>query len=362
MSGHRGYHPSFARKRGLLEVGEAAASLDAVVVSAVPTGSSVLDGIASDLTTLFNAGTSVLETSTTSPSPTSSSPTSSHSTSSPPPTSTTSHLTTSQSSPPPQTTPSPTAISSTSTDYSVYSVTSGSSVVYLTTTMALPSATSAAPKSFLQNPALEGGVFTLVGIVALVILFIVVTCTLRKRRRGRHADAITFDPGMPEIFGDRNPQTSSLEKRRLSSGSSAYVHGLPYAAPQQMQMMGPPLQGSYQPHSHPYQMAFRELPPNPPYPPRSPHNPPASVAQEPDFNCNPTGGANLTRKYSDRKPVPPLLPSPVHDPSRRLTLPQQFCAGSPNRPVSPVAPSPGQGPIALSDPVAKPAEQPYAGI
>lgn len=359
MFNRRGHHPSFAGKRGLLGVGGAAASLDAAVVSAAPAGSSVLGGIGDDITSLFDAGTSVLATSTTSPSLTSSSPTSSHSTSSPP-TSTTSHLTTSQSSPPPQTTPSPTATSSTSTDYSVYSVTSGSSVVYLTTTMALPSATSAAPSSFLQNPALEGGVFTLVGIVALVILFIVVTCTLRKRRR-RHTDAITFDPGMPEFFGDRGAGTTSLEKRRLSGGSSAYVHGLPYAAPQQMQMMGPPLQGSYQMHAHANQLAFRDLPPNPPYPPRSPPNPPASVAQESDFNCSPTGGANLTRKYSDRKPVPPLLPSPVHDPSRRLTLPQQFCAGSLNQPVSPVAPS-GQGSITLSDPVAKPGEQPYAGI
>ncbi|KAI6047317.1 hypothetical protein EDC04DRAFT_610984 [Pisolithus marmoratus] len=315
------------------------------------------------MTTLAGAGTSVLAASPTSSSPTSSSSTSSHSSSlSPTSTTTSSHITTSQSSSQPQTTSPPTATASTSMDYSVYSVTSGSSIVYLTTTMALPSVTAAAPKSFLQNPALEGGVFTLVGIATLVILFIIVTCTLRKRRRSRHTDAITFDPGMHNFFGDSNARTNSLEKRRLSGSSSGHVHGFSYVAPQQMQMAGPSLQGNYQPHSHPYQMAYREPPPNPPYPPCSPHSPPASVAQESDFNCNPTGGANLTRKYSDRKPVPPLLPNPVHDPSRRLTLPQQFCAGSLNQPISPVAPSSGLDSTPLPSPVAKPAEQPYTGI
>ncbi|KIO12819.1 hypothetical protein M404DRAFT_993787 [Pisolithus tinctorius Marx 270] len=358
MPGRRGNHPSFARRRGLLDVGGAGATLDAVLVSAISAESSVLGGITSDITTVISAGTSVLATSPTS---SSSSSTSSHSSSSPT-TSTpmSSHLTTSQPPSQPQTTPSPTAIPSTTTDYSVYSVTSGSSVVYLTTAMALPSATAAAPKSFLQNPALEGGIFTLVGIVVLVILFIIVTCTLRKRRRGRLTEAITFDPGMPDFFGDSNVRTNSLEKRRLSGSSSGHVHGFSYATPQQTQMMGPSRQRSYRLHSHPYQMPYREPPPNPPYPPRSPHNSPPSIAQGSDFNCNPTGGANLTRKYSDRKPVPPLLPNPVHDPSRRLTLPQQFCAGSPSQPVSPVVPSLMDS-ATFSEPVAKPVEQPYAG-
>lgn len=37
------------------------------------------------------------------------------------------------------------------------------------------------------------------------------------------------------------------------------------------------------------------------------------------------GGANLTRKFSDRKPVPPLFPDPAYDPTNAdVSIPPQF--------------------------------------
>ena len=211
--------------------------------------------------------------------------------------------------------------------------------------MPSPSSTNAPPKSFLQNPALEGGVFTAVGIVVLILLFVIVTWTMRKRRRDRHTDFITFDPGMTGHYDGGN-HIEPLEKRRVSDSSSGHAHGLAYLPPQQPRapQMGPPLHGYYQPFVSAPAAPDRQPTPNPPVPLRLPYNAPPPVpvppAQEPDFNCNPNGGASLTRKYSDRKPVPPLLPSPVHDPSRRLTLPQQFCPNSPIQPPSPAAVSP----------------------
>ncbi|KAL4075984.1 hypothetical protein J3A83DRAFT_2095046 [Scleroderma citrinum] len=201
--------------------------------------------------------------------------------------------------------------------------------------MAMPSTTSAAPKSFLQNPTLEGGVFTAVGVVVLILVFVVVTWTLRKRRHDR-TKAITFDPGMTEHYVDTGDRTASLEKRRFSGSSSGHVHGLPYMTPQQIrtpQINFPP-QAHYQSFVPPPPATHRQPTPIPPVPPHPPYNPSPSATQEPDFNCNPDGGASLTRKYSDRKPVPPLLPNPVYDPSRRFTLPQQFCPSSPVQPAS----------------------------
>jgi len=243
--------------------------------------------------------------------------------------------------------------------------------------MALPSSTNVAPKSFLQNPALAGGVFTAVGVVVLIILFVIVTWTMRQRRHNRHIDAITFDPGMTDRYGGGD-RIESLEKRRISGSSSGHVHGFPYVGSQQARalQMDPPLHGYYQPFPPPPPATGRQPPPNAPLPLRSPYNvpppPPTPVpsTQEPDFNCNPNGGANLTRKYSDRKPVPPLLPNPVHDPSRRLTLPQQFCPHSPIQPPSPAAVSPASEMISghsamypeLESSTAYSMEDPYDGI
>lgn len=255
-------------------------------------------------------------------------------------------------------------------------MTSGTSIVYVTTTVPSPSSTNVAPKSFFQNPALEGGVFTAVGVVVLILLFVLVTWTIRKRRHDR-LDAITFDPGMTGRYDGRD-RTESLEKRRTSGSSSGHVHGFPYVGSHQARtpQMDPPLHGYYQPFPPPPSATSRQPPPNAPLPPRSPYNvpplPPTPVpsTQESDFNCNPNGGANLIRKYSDRKPVPPLLPNPVHDPSRRLTLPQQFCPHSPIQPPSPAAVSPASEMIPghsamhpeFESSTAYSMEDPYGGI
>jgi hypothetical protein len=180
-----------------------------------------------------------------------------------------------------------------------------------------PSATVAPPKSFLQNPSLEGGVFTLVGIAALIIIFVLVTWTIRKRRRNsldRDAAAVTFDPTIMDRYDDG--RGNSIEKHRLSGNSSGHGQGFGYGAqPAYAPPLAPP-QGYYGHAGYGRYPAAAYRPPSPnPAPYRSPS--PAAYGDN-------TGGANLTRKYSDRKPVPPLLPNPVYDPSHsQVSIPQQ---------------------------------------
>ncbi|KIJ70239.1 hypothetical protein HYDPIDRAFT_23367 [Hydnomerulius pinastri MD-312] len=239
----------------------------------------------------------------------------------------------------------------------VYSMTSGTSIVYITKTASEPSATAAPPKSFLQNPPLEGGVFALVGIAVLIIIFTAVTCTLRKRRRDRLdkeiAAAVTFDPTMTDRYED--DRMNSIEKHRLSG--SSYGHGFgngdgfgygaqPAYAPQLAPQQGYYGQADYGQAAYgQYPVAaYRTPSPNP-----APHRAPSPTApQAGAYGYNP-GGANLTRKYSDRKPVPPLLPAPVYDPSHAQVAPQQYYHHGqeqplppvPMRSVSPALPAPG---------------------
>jgi hypothetical protein len=58
------------------------------------------------------------------------------------------------------------------------------------------SATSAVPKgnSFLNNKGVEGVVFTLVGIVGVVAIFLIATFTIRRRRRREIEEILSFDP------------------------------------------------------------------------------------------------------------------------------------------------------------------------
>nr|GAT54012.1 predicted protein [Mycena chlorophos] len=60
-----------------------------------------------------------------------------------------------------------------------------------------PTAAAAHSESFLQNKALSGAVFGIVGFVALVLLFAGVTFFLRRQRRSRLLDdALSFDPAL----------------------------------------------------------------------------------------------------------------------------------------------------------------------
>ena len=58
-----------------------------------------------------------------------------------------------------------------------------------------------------------------------------------------------------------------------------------------------------------------------PSPTPAPYRAPSPTVPQPAAQ----GGANLTRKFSDRKPVPPLLPDPAYDPSNvHVSIPTQF--------------------------------------
>ena len=164
---------------------------------------------------------------------------------------------------------------------------------------------------------MEGGVFALIGIVVLIIVFIGVTWVIRKRRRDRLerdlASAVTFDPGAVDQY---ERQENSMEKHRLSVSSSSHGHGYGYGygmqlayAPQQ-EYHGPMGYGQYP------VAAYRAPSPN-----HAPYRVPSPTLPHPAGQ----DGANLTRKFSDRKPVPPLLPNPAYDPSNaHVSIPPQF--------------------------------------
>ncbi|KAF9222083.1 hypothetical protein BS17DRAFT_784400 [Gyrodon lividus] len=225
-------------------------------------------------------------------------------------------------------TPTPTSTPTPIPSHTVYSTTSGDNIVYIASTLPAPSATVASPKPFLQNPSLEGGVFTLVGIAALIIIFVLVTWTIRKRRHNRldrDAAAVTFDPAMTDRYDDARENT--IEKHRLSGSSSGHGHGFGYGAQSAYAPALAPPQGycGQTGHGQYPAAACRTPPPNP-----APYHAPSPAA-----HGHNTNGANLTRKYSDRKPVPPLLPNPVYDPSHtQISLPQQYYQEQPLPPAS----------------------------
>lgn len=218
-----------------------------------------------------------------------------------------------------------------------------------------PSPSSApAPKSFLQNKPLAGGVFALVGIVVLIIIFVMVTFALRRRRRNRLendiADAVTFDPSVTAHYVDEENRMNTAEKHSLSGDSSGHGHGLGYT-PQLAYTPPIPPQYGYRGEGYEQQSAYRTpLPQVPVYSQDNPIN---------------TGGANLTRKYSDRKPVPPLLPNPVYEPSRSPVLPPHFYNQEENPPqaiprsFSPSAPAPNEAVPELPDDFEG---DPYTGV
>ncbi|KAH7916312.1 hypothetical protein BJ138DRAFT_599421 [Hygrophoropsis aurantiaca] len=338
------FHPRFVRRQGLLGglVGgilgggdgasststSASASGTAINAGNDPLG---LGGIVGGLTSIINGIPTIIAP------PSTGSTTSSH------PASTTSTTSSSTSS------TSTSSASPTSSDV-IMTSSSGQNVVYYTSVEnASTSPTASPPKGFLENKPLEGGVFALIGIVAMVIIFIAITFTLRRRNRNRLdreiADAVTFDPSTTDRYEDEERRLNSIEKR-FSGSSSGHGHGYGYGP----QTTYAPQQGYYG-QGYPQQPApFRA-----PSPYRSPSPPDAMY-----YNGN--TGAGLTRKYSDRKPVPPLLPNPVYDPSRsQPAFPQygQFPGQDnalpplPGRSVSPAAMYPNPAP-ALPDTFGEP--------
>ncbi|KAJ8595309.1 hypothetical protein M405DRAFT_370044 [Rhizopogon salebrosus TDB-379] len=215
-------------------------------------------------------------------------------------------------------------------------------IVYVTSYAEITASPTTTPESFLQNGPLEGGVFALVGIVILIIIFVIITFTIRRRRRNRLdravADAVTFDPSVAEHYIDEENRMTTAEKHRFSGSSSGHGHGfgytpqLPYAAPA-------PAHYAYYDQNQGYEPQAAYPVPLPQVPVDNQDNAvigyelqaayPVPLPQVPVNNQDNavvanTGGANLTRKYSDRKPVPPLLPNPVYDPSRSPVLPSHY--------------------------------------
>lgn len=215
------------------------------------------------------------------------------------------------------------------------------------------SAIAAAPQSFLQNKPLESGVFAFVGIVIIVIIFAVVTYTVRRRQRNRLesdiADAITFDPAVNEHYGDEEKGTIT-QKYRFSGSSSGHGHGLGYCPQLTYAPPAVPQYGHYTSQGYEQQAAAYHVPPTqgPVYNPDSAVNSNGAantggavdsggVANTVDSVS--TGGANLTRKYSNRKPVPPLLPNPVYDPSQSPVFPSHYYMQNQDAPISPISQS-----------------------
>jgi len=162
-------------------------------------------------------------------------------------------------------------------------------------------------------------VFALVGIVVLIITFLAVTWVVRKRHRQRLerdlAVAVTFDPGATDQY---ESQEDSVDKHGLSASGSSSGHGHGWGYGTYAGQPAYPPQQEYPPQldyhgavSYPAPVVYRT-----PSPTSVPYLPSSSGSQQPIGQ----GGANLTRKFSDRKPVPPLVPYPTYDP----TVPPQF--------------------------------------
>ncbi|KAG1892617.1 hypothetical protein F4604DRAFT_1700522 [Suillus subluteus] len=257
--------------------------------------------------------------------------------------------------------PIPTPTSASSASLIVLTSTSGTGIVYLTSTASTSaSATAAAPQSFLQNKPLEGGVFALVGIVIMIMIFVVITYTIRRRRRSRFendiADNITFDPAVTEHYGDEEKGKNTLNKSRLSGSSSGHGHGFGYGPQLAYAQPAVPQYGYYGSQGYEQQAAAYHVPPTqgPVYNLDSAVNTGGAANTSGAANTGggvdsggavdtvgsvSTGGANLTRKYSNRKPVPPLLPNPVYDPSQSPVLPSHYYMQNQDAPVSPISQS-----------------------
>ncbi|PBL02632.1 hypothetical protein ARMGADRAFT_1005962 [Armillaria gallica] len=80
--------------------------------------------------------------------------------------------------------------------------------------------TGATHKSFLQNKPLSGFVFALCGIVGLVLILLVVTFTLRRRRKNKLLnEAISFDPQGSAYHPDRDMEEKLTHQRTVTLNS-----------------------------------------------------------------------------------------------------------------------------------------------
>ncbi|GBE79338.1 hypothetical protein BKA93DRAFT_830137 [Sparassis latifolia] len=94
---------------------------------------------------------------------------------------------------------------------------------------AAAAATSAPPKSFLQNKALSVGVITAASLIGLVLLIVIATFAIRRRRRDKlQPDAVDFDPdassdqlvgGGGDVEHGNRPRIS--RERRASKGTGS---------------------------------------------------------------------------------------------------------------------------------------------
>ncbi|KAF7331901.1 hypothetical protein MKEN_00070400 [Mycena kentingensis (nom. inval.)] len=89
------------------------------------------------------------------------------------------------------------------------------------------------PQSFLENKPLSGAVFGLVGLVVLVLLFVIATFFIRRRKRSRLTDdALSFDPSLlatAERMDSEKGHSShpSLGSNGAGAGYSAYANSPP---------------------------------------------------------------------------------------------------------------------------------------
>lgn len=237
----------------------------------------------------------------------------------------------------------------------------------------------------------------------MVIIFAVVTYAIRRRQRNRLesdiADAITFDPAVNEHYGDEEKGTNTFQKYRLSGSSSGHDHGFGYCPQLAYAPPAVPQYGYSGSQGYEQQAAAYHVPPTqgPIYNLDSavntgvaintvgaastggsiesggaantagtnltrkysnrkpvPYNLDSAVNTGVAVNTGgsvesggavntagsvSTGGANLTRKYSNRKPVPPLLPNPVYDPSQSPVLPSHYYMQTQDTPISPISQS-----------------------
>ncbi|KAG2058825.1 hypothetical protein BDR06DRAFT_49165 [Suillus hirtellus] len=278
--------------------------------------------------------------------------------------------------PTPTPTPTPAPAPTSSASLIVFTSTSGTSIIYVTSTASSSASTIAAvPQSFFQNKPLEGGVFAIVGIVIMIIMFVVITYTIRRRQRNRLesdiADAITFDPVVREHYGDEEKGTNTFEKYRLSSSSSGHGHGYGYGPQPAYAPPAVPQYGYYGSQGYEQQATAYHAPPpqDPVYNLDNAVNTGGAVdasGAADTVSSASTSGANLTRKYSNRKPVPPLLPNPVYNPSQSPVLPSHYYMQNQDVPISPISQSmdipvpPGDLPTsALPD---DSEDDPYAGM
>lgn len=143
--------------------------------------------------------------------------------------------------------------------------------------------------SFLQNKALSGTVFALVGILGLILIIVAATFVLRRRARNRLLDdAVSFDPGLLAAANNAEKgHSSNASLGTLGSGRPVPSYGTYRAEPVQQypEYYGAAqnAQQSYYPNAQqPYYSAY--VPPMADVPPPSAVGGSAFTSQTPQHN------------------------------------------------------------------------------